>query len=149
METVIFDIDGTLADASRRQHWVSFKPHQFDAFFADIENDPVILPVKRMITVMANAGYKLVVSTGRAEKYREGTLRWLEKNGMGFDFDDYWFRKQGDYRDDAIVKYEMLLEMRAKGYNPVYAFEDRKQVVDLWVREGIFCFDVSQGNGDF
>ena len=146
METVIFDIDDTLADASRRKHWSAFKPHEFEAFFADIENDPVILPIKRMITVMHNAGYNLVVATGRSEKYRDGTLKWLENNGMKSDFDDFWFRKDGDYRDDTIVKYEMLLDMRAKGYNPVYAFDDRDRVVKMWRDNGLTCFQVAEGN---
>ena len=38
----VFDIDGVLADARHREHHVSGRPKDWDAFFAAVGDDPVV-----------------------------------------------------------------------------------------------------------
>ena len=149
-KTIIVDVDGTIADASSRKHWVASKPRNWKAFFADIENDPLIVQVEMAIDALAaTKQYDLVICTGRAEEYKPATLRWLKIHFPNVHFSSFYFRKDGDYRDYTEVKKEMLDQMRVDGFNPVMAFDDRKKVVDMWVENGIFVFDVAQGKGDF
>jgi hypothetical protein len=55
-------------------------------------------------------------------------------------------RKKGDYRDDAVVKIELLQQIRADGFNPLIAFDDRNRVVDAWRANGIICAQVAPGD---
>jgi len=44
------------------------------------------------------------------------------------------------------VKREMLDRIRADGYNPIMAFEDRSRVVKMWREAGIPCAQVAEGD---
>jgi hypothetical protein len=57
-------------------------------------------------------------------------------------------RKYKDHRDDAIVKGEIADQIE-ENYKIFAVFDDRKRVVDMWSKRGIFVFDVGQGKGDF
>jgi hypothetical protein len=150
MTTIIFDIDNTLSNATHREHWLASTPKNWEAFFSRSDEDSVIRPVADILYSLYNtAEYNLVTCTGRSEDYRDITLDWLQKHSMLDMFDGHYFRKSGDYRDDTVVKYEMLLEMRKDGYYPSIAFEDRQKVCAMWRDNGIFVFDVSQGKGNF
>jgi hypothetical protein len=57
-------------------------------------------------------------------------------------------RKEGDYRDDSIVKGEIADEIE-KTHNILFVFDDRPSVVRSWQKRGIWTFDVGQGCEDF
>jgi hypothetical protein len=57
-------------------------------------------------------------------------------------------RKCGDHRDDAIVKGELADEIE-KNHKIFAVVDDRRRVIEEWLRRGYFVFDVSQGKGDF
>jgi hypothetical protein len=52
-------------------------------------------------------------------------------------------RLAGDTRADHIVKEEMLARIRTDGFEPLAAIDDRKQIVDMWRRNGLLCFQVA------
>ena len=54
-------------------------------------------------------------------------------------------RKAGDHRNDDILKIEMLAEVRAEGYDPIMAFDDRDRVVAAWRAAGVPCAQVAPG----
>jgi hypothetical protein len=53
-----------------------------------------------------------------------------------------------DFRADDEIKSE-LADQVEKDYRILGVFDDRKRVVDMWIKRGIFVFDVSQGQGNF
>ena len=82
--TVIFDIDGTLADIEHRRHFVEGKKKDFDAFNAAMVNDTPNEPIVDLLHMclgrfdMAGAGATQVIfCTGRMEQYREVTRSFL------------------------------------------------------------------------
>jgi len=46
---------------------------------------------------------------------------------------NYNMRKKDDRRDDSVVKGEVV-DLLEKKYNILCVFEDRKRVVDMWVK---------------
>lgn len=72
------------------------------------------------------------------------TRSWLDHHEVMFD--KLLMRKDKDYRQDCIIKKEMLDKLREEGYNPVVAFDDRQQVVDMWRENGLICCQVAPGN---
>jgi hypothetical protein len=57
-----------------------------------------------------------------------------------------WMRPAGDYRDDSIIKSELLDQILAAGYKPELVFDDRDRVVSMWREREIPCFQVAPGN---
>ena len=61
-------------------------------------------------------------------------------------FDALYMRQQGDYRQDSIVKVELLQQIRDKYGNPYLWFDDRQQVVDAIRAAGVKVLQVAPGD---
>lgn len=140
----LFDIDGTLADVSHRLSHIQKKPKDWDAFFAACVDDPPIHHMCNLAEDLINAGRYVVFVSGRSDRVRAETLTWLHKN-VGVSRTLY-MRKDGDHRLDNIVKRELLDQIRADGYEPIMAFDDRDQVVKMWREAGVPCAQVAEGD---
>lgn len=55
-------------------------------------------------------------------------------------------RRAGDHRGDDIIKLELLTQIKADGFDPIMAFEDRSRVVRAWRSAGIPCAQVAEGD---
>lgn len=44
------------------------------------------------------------------------------------------------------MKREAIERLRANGWDPVLAIEDRRQVVDMYRAEGLICLQCAEGN---
>lgn len=143
---VICDVDGTIADGTERQKWLANKPKNWKAYFAGMKDDKPIHPVINTIKSLSSNYYIFIVSA-RPLDYEQETKDWLAKHHVPYE--RIYMRPKGDYRDDTIVKSEILDQIIEEGFYPVMVFDDRKKVVDMWISRGIFVMDVSQGKGDF
>jgi hypothetical protein len=149
---VVFDIDGTLANIEHRLHHVRSKPKNWAAFDAGIPNDKVNFPVAEMFWALQarwQDQHTIVLASGRNERSREATEKWLHKNSL-HSWKKLYMRKADDFRSDDIVKREMLDQIIADfGKKPDMVFDDRPRVVRMWRDAGIFVFNVYQGEEDF
>ena len=147
---VVFDIDGTLANIEHRLDYVRSKPKNWKAFDAGIPNDKINFPVAKIFWTLEETGaYDIVLASGRNERSRQATKEWLRANGLG-GYQKLYMRKTDDFRNDSIVKREMLDEIiDFYGKKPDMVFDDRPRVVKMWRDAGVFVFDVYQGKEDF
>ena len=147
---VVFDIDGTLANIEHRLDYVRSKPKNWKAFDAGIPNDKVNLPVAEVFWALdATDQHTIILASGRNERSRQATENWLRKNSLNA-YDKLYMRKADDFRGDDIVKQEILDEIIADyGKKPDMVFDDRPRVVRMWRDNGIFVFNVYQGEEDF
>lgn len=150
---VIFDIDGTLADAEHRRHHLDKSPKDWDSFFAECPNDQPIRPVLDLLHMLFPVK-QVVFFTGRSDMHRAETVAWLSQHtGICSSVveDRLWMRVEGDRRHDHVVKGHMLdcllSEFRLEDIWGV--FDDRHSVCQMWVERGLFVFDVAQGKGHF
>lgn len=134
-KAIICDLDGTLAIMRNR--------NPFDASKCD--QDELNEPVANTLRVFAKEGYKILLVSGRENRYREPTLTFLQKYGIPYN--ELWMRQSGDFRKDAEIKREIFdAEIRDK-YYVEFVLDDRDQVVDLWRKEiKVPCFQVNYGN---
>ncbi len=147
---VVFDIDGTLANLDHRLGFVRTKPKNWPAFFAGIPNDTVNQPVAEVFHSLKNAGNTIIFASGRGEETRASTEKWLQDNNLWNYTAKLYMRPAKDYRGDDIIKREILDQIVADfGKKPDMVFDDRPRVVKMWRDEGIFVFDVYQGDEDF
>lgn len=138
----VFDIDGTLADCSHRLHHIQKTPKDWLSFFAACCDDA---PIKHIIRLARDLGecHEIVFVSGRSDECRDATYAWLERHVFTSPL---YMRKAGDHRGDDIVKLELLKQIRADGFEPIMAFDDRSRVVKAWRAAGIPCAQVAEGD---
>ncbi len=59
---------------------------------------------------------------------------------------EHFQRKHGDSRKDDVVKEEIFWDRIADRYNVKLAVDDRAQVVEMWRRIGVECWQVAHGD---
>ncbi len=142
---VIFDICGTLADTEHRDHHLQSRPKDWAAFNAAAHLDPPKPAVLRLARILHEAGYRILLVTGREDAIlRSTTTLWLAQQGVIYD--ELYMRPTGDHREDTIVKLELLHRLRADGYDPWLVVEDRKRLVKMWREQGLTCLQCAEGD---
>lgn len=140
----VFDLDGTLADASHRLHHITDKPKNWPAFFEACLGDSVIEPIAKIARLMLANAYPIAYVTGRSEHYMTQTVEWLTKNYLWYAPQTTIFmRSIGDKRPDEVVKPELIKQLP---YPVTAIFEDRTRVVQKWRELGYTCLQVNDGN---
>lgn len=134
-KAIICDLDGTLALMNGR--------NPFDASTCD--QDLINEPVSNLLKNYKNLGYKILLVSGREDKYKEPTLRFLATHEIVFD--DLMMRKTKDSRKDSIVKTEIYNNHIKGNYFIEFVLDDRNQVVDTWRNDlKLPCFQVYYGD---
>lgn len=141
----IFDIDGTLADCSHRLHFIQQKPANWRGFFEACPNDEPIPEVIQVAKALGGVAHIMLLS-GRSDEIRTQTLDWL--NELQVPCTALFMREQGDHREDAVIKSEMIEHLKRQWADEhiMGIFEDRKQCVDMYRAKGLRVFQVAEGN---
>ena len=166
--TIIFDLDGTLADISERKEKAQWKSNDkamdWDIFF-DPENIKLDKPKEAVIKcaqMFHKQGYKIVIFSGRNDRMWERTVEWLEWNDVPYDLlvmrpDKFQGRTwpvaeynpatpDMRYMPDEKLKKAMLDEF-IEDINDVYlVVDDRDKVVKMWRSLGLNTWQVAEGN---
>jgi len=165
-KTVIFDLDGTLANIDARRK-LATKPNgklDWDVFFdasnisLDVPNEPVV----KMAQLFAEDGFNVVIFSGRNDRSFHTTRSWLSRHRIPFQkliMRPDKFLKQGDkiadgniatqdmrFMPDEILKKHML-DLFVDIDDVFLVVDDRNKVVDMWRALGLTVFQVA--NGDF
>lgn len=142
-KAIICDLDGTLALLGNRD--------PYDA--SQCEKDTPNAAVVTCVRTMWDAGHRIIFVSGREDKYREPSIRFIEKHLVKRGSLEYapveyklHMRAIGDYRKDAIVKAEIFEKHIAGKYNVSFVLDDRDQVVRMWRQMGLSCFQVNFGS---
>ena len=169
--TVIFDLDGTLANIDARRLKAGSPSGKtptpskmdWDVFFdpdnikLDTPNNPVI----KMAQLFKKDGFKIVIFSGRNDRSFDTTKQWLNQNDVPFDLlvmrpdkfkSDSWPIADGNpatsdmrFMPDDILKKKMLDTF--VDINDVFlVVDDRQKVVDMWRDLGLNTFQVAPGD---
>ncbi len=144
----IFDLDGTLADAAHRRHFVENRANRWDEFFAACVHDTPMLATIETLTSLQNSGCEVWIWSGRSDAVREQTMTWLSDNtGQFWQYDEVKMRRSGDYTPDDVLKRSWYDAMSAVDKARLVAtFDDRDRIVKMWRDLGITCFQVAPGD---
>ena len=146
--TVIFDLDGTLAnvDARRKLATKQNGKMDWDKFLnpdnikLDIPNEPVI----KMAQLLAEDGFNIFIFSGRSDRTINVTRSWLTRNRVPFHKLVMRGKDSLFMPDDKLKK--QFLDKHAD-INDVFAvFDDRQKVVDMWRENGLITFQTEKGN---
>lgn len=145
MKTIIFDIDGTLADIKHRRPFLEQEKPDWAAFNDAMGDDTPNTPVVTLYKTLWDSGqYEIILTSGRSESDRKITEQWLVWNDIPFGRLE--MRKDKDNRADYIIKQEILDMLLSEGKEILFAVDDRQQVVDMWRKNGIACLQCDVGD---
>ena len=146
--TIIFDLDGTLALIDERRE-LSTKPNgkiDFDKLHDPslIKHDKPNWPVIKMAQLFAEQGFNIVIFSGRSDITELVTREWLAKHRIPYH--KLVMRDNVRYfKPDEILKKQMLDDHL--DIDDVFCVvDDRQKVVDMWRENGLTCFQVAEGN---
>lgn len=144
MKTYIVDIDGTVANNEHRIHYLTNGHKDWKNWHAASQKDSVIEEVAEIVRMAYDNKICIVFCTGRMEFCRADTEAWLQENKIPYD--KLYMRPDKDHRDDDIVKFELLQQIRDDGFEPVLVLEDRARVVKMWRAQGLRTLAVADGD---
>ena len=139
---VIVDVDGTLSDATGRQHFLETPRKQWDAFFDAAGDDPVIAEIGRLLDLL-DPTLRIVLLTARPVRVRETTLAWLARHRLRWDL--LVMRPTRDYTSSPDAKRVAVEQLREHGFDLQLAFDDDPRNVAMFHAEGIPCVYLHSG----
>ncbi len=163
--TVIFDLDGTLADIEDRRQ-MSIKPNgkmDWDIFFHpdNIKYDKPIPAIVSLIQTYDEKGYKIVIFSGRNDRSWNETIAWLKRYEIPHDLlvmrpdkfksksfpvaDGNPATSDMRYMPDEILKKKML-DTFVDINDVLFVVDDRQKVVDMWRDLGLVVLQPAPGN---
>ena len=147
--TVIFDLDGTLANIDVRRK-LAAKPNgklDWDIFFdpsnikLDVPNEPVV----KMAQMFAENGYTIIIFSGRSDRTKYSTRSWLSNNRVPFQKLVMRDSNASHFVPDDILKKDML-DKHVDIDDVFLVVDDRNKVVDMWRSLGLDVFQVADGD---
>ena len=164
--TVIFDLDGTLANIDSRRD-ISMKPNgklDWDIFAAPnsiLALDKPNAPVIKMAQMFKADGFKIVIFSGRNDRGFDATVQWLNDFKVPFDLlvmrpdkfkDKSWPIADGNpatpdmrFMPDEILK-KVMLDTFVDINDVFLVVDDRDKVVKMWRDLGLNTFQVAPGD---
>lgn len=142
--SIIFDMDGTLADVTHRRVHLAPPKKNWKAWNEGIARDTPRPELVHLAQMYAREGFEIIICTGREEIYREITASWMREHDVPPG--PLYMRATKDYRGDDVVKAELLVRIRSDGFDPKIAVDDRDRVVGMWRQAGLICLQCAEGD---
>ena len=147
--TVIFDLDGTLADITIRKELATKSNGKldWDVFFdsSNIKLDVPNPPVVKLAQMFAEDGFTIIIFSGRSDKTKFTTRSWLTHNRVPFHKLVMRDSVTRHFVPDDILKKDML-DKHVDIDDVFLVVDDRQKVVDMWRSLGLKVFQVDKGD---
>jgi hypothetical protein len=142
---VVVDLDGTLSDATGRQHHLERRPKDWDGFFAACGDDPPIDQIARLVDLLDPA-LLVVLLTARPTRVQAPTVEWLDRHGVRWDL--LVMREAGDFRPSHEAKLDAVRALAGVGFDLRLAIDDDPRNAAMFRTEGIPCVELHSGYYD-
>jgi FMN phosphatase YigB (HAD superfamily) len=129
----IVDLDGTLVDVTSIRYLVEGDKKNFNKFHESSAGCPANPKVAEFTKLLFKRGFKIIIMSGRVERYSELSSKWLLSNNISFH--ELLLRKNDDFRPDVEVKRDLFRTLN--NYKIQIAIDDRNGLRDLWKELGV------------
>ena len=161
-DTVICDLDGTLALDDHRAHhlhnekcarWKDQRVEQpctclqsdrdWESYFAASGADDPHHPIIQLIRILNHARKRIYIFTGRSDTVRKQTVEWLDRHQIVYERLE--MRRADSRTDDNVLKLQWVDALGIKD-RIWLVLEDRNRVVAAWRNAGFTCLQVQPGD---
>ena len=111
--------------------------HIFESFRCGVQKQTVKNRINKITTALNDGWVEQHV-------YLPSVREWLDTNNIPNDI--LVMRPKGCREADWVVKYDLFKEYVEPHYSVLGIFDDRQQVVDMWRKMGLTCFQVAEGD---
>ena len=143
-KTIIFDVDGTIADVEHRRHFVNGN-NDWDSFRKETVNDTPVQWVCDIARRFIAQGDDVAFFSARNESEREITEKQISQ-WIGDGHKGVFLRPNGDYTPDDEFKSALADKFIDMGGKIDLIFDDRQKVVDMWRDKGFTVVQVAEGD---
>lgn len=117
----VIDLDGVLADVGHRLHHLERRPKDWAAFFAGLDDDPLLLEGLAVARRLSEA-HRVVYLSGRPERTRARTQAWLVRHDVPPG--RVLLRGDQDRRPARVLKVGVLRRLAARADVAVLVDDD-------------------------
>ena len=147
--TVIFDLDGTIALVDKRREASKLPDGKMNwdewSNPSNIKLDEPNEPVIKMAQLFAEDGFNIVIFSGRSDRTKYSTRSWLSQNKVPFNKLVMRPHKTKNFVPDDILKKDML-DKYVDIDDVFLVVDDRDKVVKMWRDLGLTVFQVADGD---
>lgn len=143
-QTIIFDVDGTIADVEHRRHFVNGN-NDWDSFRKETVNDTPVQWVCDIAKRFIAQGDEVAFFSARNESEREVTERQI-REWIGDGHKGVFLRPNDDFTPDDEFKSKLADKFIEMGGKIDLIFDDRQKVVDMWRAKGFTVVQVAEGD---
>ena len=144
-QTIIFDVDGTIADVEHRRHFVTQRPADWKSFKEETVNDTPVEWVCDIAKRFIAQGESVTFFSARNESEREITEKQISE-WIGDGHSGVFLRPNGDFRPDEEFKSDLATRFEEIGGKIDLVFDDRNKVVEMWRERGTTVVQVADGD---
>lgn len=144
-DTIIVDLDGTLALDNHRNHHLHGPngKRDWDTYFSLCHLDAPNIPVIELCRTLFRAEFNIQILTGRNETTGVKTAQWLVDHGVPHH--GIRMRGAGDRTDDHSLKIGWGNDLGGPD-RVLFCVEDRKRVVRAWRLAGYTVLQCAEGD---
>ena len=137
-DTIVVDLDGTLANIDHRLHYVKREKPDWDAFYAACDKDTPNEWCLHLLQAFHESfyQYEVLIVSARRKSEQIKTMVWMRSHNVRFD-QIFLLREDGNHEEDTVLK-KRWLDRYGKD-RILFVVDDRQKVVDMWRAEGLVC----------
>ena len=140
---VIVDVDGVIADATHRQHYLEGARRDWRGFFEACDSDPPIESLVRLVGLF-EPSVAVVLLTARPHYVATKTVRWITDHGVRWDL--LVVRHVDDrHVSSAAFKKRVVGELREHGFDIEVALDDDLDNIAMYVGADIPAVYIHSG----
>ena len=143
-QTIIFDVDGTIADVEHRRQFVNGN-NDWDSFRKETVNDTPVQWVCDIAKRFIAQGDEVAFFSARNESERDITEKQIS-DWIGDGHKGVFLRPDDDFTPDDVFKSELADKFIDMGGKIDLIFDDRQKVVDMWRDKGFTVVQVADGD---
>ncbi len=146
--TIVFDLDGVIADAGHRQHFLQAErssDKDWHGFFHSCVDDPVVEQGRQLIGSISDE-FCVVILTARIHETRKKTVTWLAANRVRHD----WLILRGPREGAPSTEWKghQLAQLREAGAEIELALDDDPRNTAMFRDMGLTAMYVHSGYYD-
>jgi hypothetical protein len=136
---ILVDMDHTISNAFWRNSMIGTET--WDHYHENSKYDKPFKNVVVLLNALSNSGYEIMGITGRNEKHRSLTVKWLVDNKV--DIGELLMRPDDDYTKNGELKVKLITERFKGDFKDIhFLIDDNEDAILAFMAIGIATLQI-------